>query len=133
MKVVFSQSGEFTRAKGKEVMEAFLKTPDAATATALFAHNDDMALGAIQALEEAGRKPGKDFLIVSIDAVRGAFDAMIAGKLNCTVECNPLIGVQVFDAVEAIAAKKDVPKRVVTREEVFEQAAAAKVLPTRKY
>ena len=65
-----------------------------------------MALGAIQALEEAGIKPGKDVLIVSIDGVRGAFEAMIAGKLNCTVECNPLIGPQLFDAVEQLRAGK---------------------------
>ncbi len=54
MKIVKSQSGDFTRAKGKEVMEAFLKSPDGKNITALFAHNDDMALGAIQAMEEAG-------------------------------------------------------------------------------
>ena len=70
MKIVKSQSGDFTRAKGKEVMEAFLKSPDGKNITALFAHNDDMALGAIQAMEEAGIKPGKDILIVSIDGVR---------------------------------------------------------------
>ena len=85
-------------------MEAFLKSPDGKNITALFAHNDDMALGAIQAMEEAGIKPGKDILIVSIDGVRGAFEAMAAGTLNCTVECNPLICPQLFDAVEAIKA-----------------------------
>jgi ABC-type sugar transport system substrate-binding protein len=133
VKIVFSQSGEFTRAKGKEVMEAFLKTADAAAATALFAHNDDMALGAIQALEEAGKKPGKEFMVVSIDAVRGAFDAMVAGTLNCTVECNPLIGPQVFDAVQKLAAKAAVEKRIATEAAVYEAADAAKILPTRKY
>src|SRR6266550_4751703 len=76
MKIVKSQSGDFTRAKGKEVMESFLKSPDAKQINALFAHNDDMALGAIQAMDEAGVKPGKDILIVSIDGVRGAFEAM---------------------------------------------------------
>ena len=133
MKIVKSQSGDFTRAKGKEVMESFLKSPEGATLTALFAHNDDMALGAIQALEEAGIQPGKDVRIVSIDAVRGAFEAMVQGKLNCTVECNPLIGPQLFDAVEAIVAGQSVPKRVVTEEGVFEAATAAEVLPTRQY
>jgi simple sugar transport system substrate-binding protein len=66
-------------------MESFLKSPDAKQINALFAHNDDMALGAIQAMDEAGVEPGKDILIVSIDGVRGAFEAMAAGKLNCTV------------------------------------------------
>jgi ABC-type sugar transport system substrate-binding protein len=133
MKIVKSQSGDFTRAKGKEVMESFLKSPDAKQLTALFAHNDDMALGAIQAMEEAGIKPGKDILIVSIDGVRGAFEAMAAGKLNCTVECNPLIGPQLFDAVEAIMAKKQLPKRTSIQEGVFEQSQAAAELPKRKY
>src|SRR5207237_3105136 len=80
MKIVMSQTGDFTRAKGKEVMEAFLRSPQASEITALYAHNDDMALGAIQAIEEVGRKPGQDILIVSIDGVRGAFEAMAEGK-----------------------------------------------------
>ena len=92
MKIIMSQSGDFTRAKGKEVMEAFLKSPNAKDINLLFAHNDDMALGAIQAMEEAGIKPGVDIKIVSIDGVRGAFEAMKDGKLNVTVECNPLWG-----------------------------------------
>ncbi len=133
MKIVKSQSGDFTRAKGKEVMESFLKSPDARTITALFAHNDDMALGAIQAMEEAGVKPGKDILIVSIDGLRGAFEAMAAGKLNCTVECNPLIGPQLFDAVAAIKAKKKLPKHIQVAEGVFVQDQAAAELPKRKY
>ena len=133
MKIVKSQSGDFTRAKGKEVMESFLKSPDAKQITALYAHNDDMALGAIQAMEEAGVKPGKDILIVSIDGVRGAFEAMAAGKLNCTVECNPLIGPQLFDAVAAVLAKKQLPKRTAVQEGVFEQSQAAAELPKRKY
>ncbi|MBW7905109.1 MAG: ABC transporter substrate-binding protein [Phycisphaerae bacterium] len=133
MRIVKSQSGDFTRAKGKEVMEAFLKSPEGRQITAVYAHNDDMALGAIQALDEAGRNPGKDVLIVSIDGVRGAFEAMIAGKLNCTVECNPLIGPLLFDTVEAVAAGKTVPRRIVTPEAVFEQAQAAEAIKARKY
>lgn len=96
MKIIRSQSGDFTRAKGKEVMEAFLKAPDAKDITAVFAHNDDMALGAIQAMEEAGLHPGKDIVIVSSDGVRDAFKAMAEGKLNCSVECDPLLGPQLF-------------------------------------
>ena len=91
IKIIKSQSGDFTRAKGKEVMEAFLKSPEGKSINVLFAHNDDMALGAIQAMEEAGIKPGKDIKIISIDGVHDAFQAMVEGKLNCTVECNPLL------------------------------------------
>lgn len=133
MKIIKSQSGDFTRAKGKEVMESFLKSPEAKQITALFAHNDDMALGAIQAMEEAGVKPGTDITIVSIDGIKGAFEAMAAGKMNCTVECNPMIGPQLFDAVEAIVSKKELPKRTVVQEGVFDQSKAAAELPNRKY
>jgi ABC-type sugar transport system substrate-binding protein len=75
-KIIRSQTGDFTRAKGKEVMEAFLKA-EGKKINVLYAHNDDMAIGAIQAIEEAGMKPGKDIKIISIDAVKGAFEAMM--------------------------------------------------------
>jgi simple sugar transport system substrate-binding protein len=131
-KIIKSQSGDFTRAKGKEVMEAFLKS-EGKKIDVLYAHNDDMALGAIQAIEEYGLKPGKDIIIVSIDAVRGAFEAMVEGKINCTVECSPLLGPQLFDAVEDLMAGKELPKRIVTNEGVFPAETAAETLPTRKY
>ena len=133
MRIVKSQSGEFTRAKGKEVMESFLKSPDGRQIDVLFAHNDDMALGAIQAIEEAGLKPGKDIRIVSIDGVKAAFQAMVDGKLDCTVECNPLLGPQLFDAAEALAAKRPVERRIVTADAVFERAQAAEAIKTRQY
>jgi galactofuranose transport system substrate-binding protein len=131
LKVTRSQTGDFTRAKGKEVMEAFLKADK--KIQVLFAHNDDMAIGAIQAIEEAGLKPGKDIIIVSIDAVKGAFEAMMAGKLNCSVECSPLLGPQLMEAVKDLKAGKTLPKRIVTKEGVFPAEVAAKVFPTRKY
>jgi galactofuranose transport system substrate-binding protein len=133
LKIIKSQSGEFTRAKGKEVMEAFLKSPEGKSINVLFAHNDDMALGAIQAIEEAGLKPGKDILIVSIDGVKDAFRAMVDGKLNCTVECNPLLGPKLFDTVAAVKAGKDVPKRIWMDEGVYEQKQAKDVIDSRKY
>lgn len=131
-KVIKSQSGDFTRSKGKEVMEAFLKA-EGKNIDVLYAHNDDMAIGAIQAIEEYGLKPGKDIIIVSVDAVRGAFEAMIEGKLNVSVECSPLLGPQFFDAVEDLMAGKDIPRRIVTKEGVFPMETAAQVLPSRKY
>jgi ABC-type sugar transport system substrate-binding protein len=131
-KVIRSQTGDFTRAKGKEVMEAFLKA-EGKKINVLFAHNDDMAIGAIQAIEEAGMKPGKDILIVSIDGVKGAFEAMMAGKLNVSVECSPLLGPQLMSAVKDLMAGKQLPKRIVTQEGVFPQETAAKEFPNRKY
>jgi ABC-type sugar transport system substrate-binding protein len=131
-KIIRSQTGDFTRAKGKEVMEAFLKA-EGRKINVLFAHNDDMAIGAIQAIEEAGLKPGTDITIISIDGVKGAFEAMIAGKLNVTVECSPLLGPQLMAAVKDVVAGKPIPKRIVTEESVFPKETAAQVLPTRKY
>jgi len=129
--IVRSQTGDFTRAGGKEVMEAFLKAEK--NIDVLFAHNDDMAIGAIQAIEEAGLKPGKDILIVSIDGVKGAFEAMMAGKLNASIECNPLLGPLLMAAVKDVVAGKAIPKRVVTEESVFTEANAAEAFPSRKY
>ena len=131
--VVRSQSGDFTRAKGKEVMEAFIKAEGQKKIDVLFAHNDDMAIGAIQAIEEAGLKPGEDIRIVSIDGVRGAFEAMKAGKLNATVECNPLLGPQLAQLIRDVHARKEVPRRVVVEEGVFTRDQAAAELPNRKY
>ncbi|WP_437642657.1 ABC transporter substrate-binding protein [Sorangium sp. So ce854] len=131
-KILRSQTGDFTRAKGKEVMEAFLKA-EGKNINVLYAHNDDMAIGAIQAIEEAGMQPGKDILIISIDAVKGAFEAMMAGKLNVTVECSPLLGPQLMSAVNDVVAGKSVPKRIVTEEGVFPMETAAAEFPKRKY
>ena len=90
LKIVRSQTGDFTRAKGKEVMESFIKAEGGGkTICAVYAHNDDMMVGAIQAIKEAGLKPGKDILTVSIDAVPDIFKAMAAGEANATVELTP--------------------------------------------
>ena len=133
IKIVFSQTGEFTRTKGKEVMEALLKSAAGSTVNAVFAHNDDMALGAIQAIEEAGKKPGKDILVVSIDGIKDAFKAMVDGKLNCSVECNPLLGPMIMDAAEKLKKGETLPKRTIVKDDVFDQSIAAKELPNRKY
>jgi simple sugar transport system substrate-binding protein len=132
VKIIKSQTGDFTRSKGKEVMEAFLKA-EGKNIQAVYAHNDDMALGAIQAIEEAGLKPGTDIIVVSIDGVKGAFEAMVAGKLNCTVECNPLLGPAAFDAIEAVRAGKSLPKKTIVKDELFEQSVAKEVIGSRKY
>ncbi|MFD7455350.1 ABC transporter substrate-binding protein [Kitasatospora sp. NPDC059827] len=130
-KVVASQTGDFTRAKGKEVMQAFLKSQS--KIDVLYAHNDDMALGAIQAIEEAGRKPGTDIKIVSVDGVKDAFTAMTQGKINYDVECNPLLGDQLMDLVKKVKAGEQVPRRIKTEEGTFTPEQAAAALPTRQY
>lgn len=132
MQLIKTQSGDFTRSGGKEVMEAFLKA-EGENINVLYAHNDDMAIGAIQAIEEYGLEPGKDIIIISIDAVRGAFEAMVEGKLNCTVECSPLLGPQLFDAAEALMRGETIPKRIVTEESVYPQSMAKNVIDSRLY
>jgi galactofuranose transport system substrate-binding protein len=132
MQIIDSVSGDFTRARGLEVMRSFLKK-HGHIITAVYAHNDDMALGAIQAIEEYGLKPGVDIKIISVDAARGAFEAMIAGKLNATVECNPLLGPQFFELALKVANGEAVPKRVYPEESIFFPENAVEILPTRKY
>lgn len=131
-KILASQTGDFTRQKGQEVMESFLKSYRD-DIDVLFAQNDDMALGAIQAIEAAGLKPSKDIVIVGADAVKGMFQAMIDGKANATVECNPLQGDLFFETCKKILAGESVPKSVYVEEGVFDTTNAAEVFPTRKY
>ena len=132
MEIIASESGDFTRARGKEVMEDFLNRYGDEI-DALYAHNDDMAIGAIKAIEEYGLKPGEDIKIVSIDAVRDAFQAMIEGKLNATVECNPLLGPQFFDLALKVVNGEPVPKWIPSEESIYYPDNAAEILPTRKY
>lgn len=132
MKIIASESGDFTRAKGEEVMGDFLQLYGDEI-DALYAHNDDMAIGAIRAIEEYGLKPGEDIKIVSIDAIRDAFQAMIDGKLNATIECNPLLGPQFFDLALKVVNGESVPKWIPSEEGVFFPEDAAELLPSRKY
>jgi galactofuranose transport system substrate-binding protein len=132
MKIIDSESGDFTRARGKEVMKNFLQK-HGNSITAVYAHNDDMAVGAIEAIEEYGLKPGIDIKIVSVDAAKGAFKAMISGKLNATIECNPLLGPQFFELALNVVNGEPVPKWVPSIEGIFYPNNAAEILPTRKY
>jgi ABC-type sugar transport system substrate-binding protein len=130
-KIIASQTGDFTRAKGKEVMEAFLKSnPDI---DVLYAHNDDMGLGAIEAIEGAGKVPGKDIKIITVDAVKDGMQALADGKINFIVECSPLLGPQLMDLAKKVVAGEEVPARVVTEETTFTQEQAKEVLSSRQY
>ncbi len=130
-KIIASQTGDFTRAKGKEVMEAFLKSnPDI---DVLYAHNDDMGLGAIEAIEGAGKTPGADIKIITVDAVKDGMQALADGKINYIVECSPLLGPQLMDLAKKVVAGEQVPPRVVTEETTFTQEQAKQALPSRQY
>ncbi|HTP59880.1 MAG TPA: substrate-binding domain-containing protein, partial [Spirochaetia bacterium] len=133
--VIVSESGDFERSIGRDLMQKILRelAANGQKMDVLFAHNDDMAIGAIDTLEAAGIRPGKDVAIVSVDGIRDAFKAMIAGKLNCSVECSPLLGPQLMKAVKDYFSGKELPVRIVTSEVVFPAEVARAVLPTRKY
>lgn len=135
IKLVKSQAGDFTRAKGKEVMEAFLKSAKAEgiKIDAVFSQSDDMGIGAMQAIEEAGLKPGKDITLVGIDGVKGAFEAMIAGKQAATVE-NPVdYAKPLIQVLRDYKAKKPIPAWVKLNNTIYPASTAAKELPNRLY
>ncbi len=131
IKVVASQTGDFTRSGGKQVMEAFLKSVP--KIDVVYAHNDDMGLGAIEAIEAAGKVPGKDIKIITVDAVHDGMQALADGKINYIVECSPLLGDQLMDLAKKVVAGESVPERVVTEETTFTQEQAKAALPSRKY
>lgn len=132
MEIIDSKPGDFTQAKGKEVMEEFLQL-HGDDIDAVYAHNDDMAIGAIKAIEAYGLEPSKDIKIVSIDAARSAFEAMAEGKLNATVECNPLLGPGFFDLALKVVNNEEVPKWIKSEEDIFFPFNAAEVMPLREY
>ena len=130
--VLCSQTGEYTRAKGMEVMESFLKS-DGDKIDILFSCNGDMALGAIQAIEAAGLKPGEDIVIVSIDAAKGEFNAMIEGKMNCAVEHTPNFGPTLMETAKKIVAGEEVPSTIELEEGIYPADIAEQELPNRTY
>jgi simple sugar transport system substrate-binding protein len=129
--VTQSQTANWDATEGKSVMEAFLK--ESKDIQGVFAQNDEMGLGAIQALQEAGLKPAEDVKIITVDATRGAFEAMIDGTINTVVECNPLLAPQVYEAALKAVNGEELPKWVPSIESVFYQADAEDILPTRTY
>ncbi|SCE74097.1 monosaccharide ABC transporter substrate-binding protein, CUT2 family [Micromonospora chaiyaphumensis] len=131
LKIVASQSGDFTRAGGKQVMEQFLKANP--KIDVLFAHNDDMGLGALEAITAAGKVPGKDITIITVDAVKDGMQALADGKFNFIAECSPLLGPQLMDLVKKVHAGESVPARIETQETTFTQEQAKEALPNRKY
>ena len=124
LSIIRSQTGDFTRAKGKEVMEGFLKAEDGGKGIcAVYAHNDDMAVGAIQAIKDAGLKPGSDILVVSIDGVPDIFQAMVAGEANATVELTPNMAGPAFAALDAYLTDGTVPEKfIITESKLFTPA-----------
>jgi ABC-type sugar transport system substrate-binding protein len=127
-----SQTGNFTRADGKTVMEGFLQKYGKKI-NLLFAQNDDMGLGALDAIKAAGETPGTDIQIVSIDGTHDGLTALSTGEFNYVVECNPLLGDKVASVVKDVIAGKKVDKAYTAVDGAFDKAAAIAALPTRKY
>lgn len=131
LKVIASQTGDFTRAGGKQVMEAMLKSNP--KIDLVYAHNDDMGLGAIEAIQAAGLVPGKDIKIVTVDAVHDGMQALADGKINFIVECSPLLGKQLIDVIKTLNSGGTPEKRIITQETTFTKEQAIAALPSRKY
>lgn len=130
--VLDSQTGNFTRAEGKTVMEGFLQKYGSQI-NLLFAHNDDMGLGALDAIKAAGLTPGTDIKIVTIDAVKDGMTALADGEFNYIVECNPLLGEKVAEVVKKVVAGESVDKQYIVEDQAFDQEQAKAALPDRKY
>lgn len=127
-----SSNADFTYNQGKEVMRSFLQKRGQEILV-LFSHNDDMALGAIEAIEEYGLRPGKDIIIVSVDGTRKALEKLVEGKINLVVECSPLLGPNLMQAVKELMEGRTLPKRIVTTETVFTEVTAITEVYNRKY
>ncbi len=126
MEIVASQSGDFTRAGGQKVMEQLIQAnPEI---NAVYAHNDEMAIGAIQALKDAGKTPGEDVTIVSVDGTRDALQAIIDGELGATVESNPRFGPLTFETIEKFLAGEPIPQEIILKDRFFDKSNAEKYI-----
>lgn len=130
--IIATESGELTRESGREMMARVIAA-EGRRINVLFVHNDEIALGAIRALEDARLKPGKDVIVISIEATKGAFEAMLAGKLNVAVECNPLYGPQIMGVARDVVARRRLPHRLFVEEFTYPMELAAEIFPSRKY
>ncbi|ABR63537.1 substrate-binding domain-containing protein [Sinorhizobium medicae] len=121
--IVASQSGDFARDKGRQVAEALLQAhPDA---DIVYAHNDEMAIGAIAAIEAAGKVPGKDVLVLSIDGGKEAVQAVIDGKIAAVVECNPRFGPKAFETMLRYAKGEKIDPLVINEDKFYDSTNAA--------
>lgn len=127
MTIIASQTGNASRAKGEQVMQNIAQSLGKKI-TAVYAHNDEMALGAIQALKAAGRRPGKDVIVVSIDGERAALESILAGELHTTIESNPRFGPLAFDTIEQFRAGKTIPPKIILVDRQFDSTNAGQFL-----
>jgi ABC-type sugar transport system substrate-binding protein len=124
IKILASQPADFVRANGQKVMENLIQA-HGKDITVVYAHNDEMALGAIQALKSAGMNPGKDVLVVSVDGQKTALEAIMAGDMNVTVECNPRFGPIAFDTYEKFMKGEQIPPKIIVPDKFYDKNNAA--------
>ena len=129
MKILTSQTGDFNRATGQKVMENIIQA-HGKNITAVYAHSDEMALGAIQALKAAGMQPGKDVIVVSVDGEKAALEAIVRGEMNATVECNPRFGPVAFDTLEKYLRGETLPAKIINEDRFFDTSNAAQFVAT---
>lgn len=127
IKILASQTANFTRAEGQKVMENLIQA-HGKNITVVYTHNDEMALGAIQALKAAGMNPGKDVKVVSIDGQKSALEAIVAGDMNVTVECNPRFGPIAFDTYEKFLRGEQIPAKIIVPDKFFDASNAAQYI-----
>lgn len=123
IKILASQPANFTRAEGQKVMENLIQA-HGKNITVVYTHNDEMALGAIQALKAAGMNPGKDVKVVSVDGQKSALEAIQAGDMNVTVECNPRFGSIAFDTYEKLLKGEQIPPKIINSDRFFDASNA---------
>ena len=124
MQIIAAQDGNFNRAQGQKVMESLIQA-HGRSITAVYAHNDEMALGAVQALKSANMNPGKDVIVVSVDGQRSALEAITRGEMNATVECNPRFGPVAFDTLEKFKRGEKIPPKIINEDRFFDSTNAA--------
>ena len=123
IKILASQPADFSRAEGQKVMENLIQA-HGKDITVVYTHNDEMALGAIQALKAAGMNPGKDVKVVSVDGQKSALEAIVAGDMNVTVECNPRFGPIAFDTYEKHLKGEQIPAKIINADRFFDASNA---------
>jgi ABC-type sugar transport system substrate-binding protein len=127
MKILVAQDGNFNRAQGQKVMESLIQAHNK-NITAVYTHNDEMALGAIQALKAANMNPGKDVLVVSVDGQKSALEAIQRGEMNATVECNPRFGPVAFDTLEKFKRGEQVPPKIINTDRFYDASNVAQFI-----
>lgn len=132
-RVIFSEDGDFMRSKGRELMRKVLADYANEDIDVLYSHNDDMTFGAIEVMSEAGIRPGKDIVIISVDATQRIIDHLKKGEVNCVIECNPNSGPQVMELAKKIAAGERVQKRLFIKETVFDEFSDLNAIADRGY